>query len=1703
MKNIDIDPIEILDDDQLQWREGDVHECNEPLQSENPDNQCCYRPLNGGEPDKIGNYHYMKSERITISRGGDTCEVCSDAEYEVISAEPIEEVASCDLQISSWVKIDELSCDCEDAYNVFEIYERETDNGKIYRAYNKTVGGIVIDNETKEPKVFYKKPDCGVLIACTYDVEQEVCEYDPETGTYKKYIYTDHYINGEWSKTEREQKNDKEYDTKIDCLGGVVFRWVLDGHICDGLNVYPSSKLMFADEDTPDERIDIVDEWHYMNPEQRRKAQKGDFKVLADRTMKEVTDDDIKSTTIINEKDAEELCGYKKEYLPISYECNGLYLCEIVQEVYRLRDKDDKIIKTIYLKDDKGEYITHYRCSDEPSPQCYDLVKMPVCCCENKSLIGEEVICGGDCEDDSETPCDCYICEDTTRYKIKCYQYGYYKENGDFEPVGDIVTERGMPERSSRECGAEWIEDCVKDDAYICLGEDLYNAQLKGTKTCRLEGDKEVCGDCIPNENATPKIGDIKEANSDYCKNGGFYYWLQEFNCFDYWDFYEIYNTEEDKLYFEDTVTNPRQWRKVLVSYDYEKGPYTGTDMPEGENWVKPTEDDLANMLRNGVIKYAEYTGEDEDEYVYVLVDTECVLSWVRTEPKCKLDEEDGKYYFYYQEQLYINGEAQEEQQEVVFRFTDIKASEVGYDTDACKEADGFWDVVWVVDGDDDDCKEGYEGEIKTECEEYCGDIETVTVNVGTNKSAKRKITIASNDSSQTQSYDFELDTDGTVTTESFKAEFEGENKYNKYKRCKKYKLENCEWVYLEGEDTVELIEENSKDCGYVDPNEPTPPPCDEPEIKEKVEAVSEPYCNGNDWVQDMVEYKFNVNECKWEETRKYTKILELDSDKCKDDPDEPTPPPCDDDTVEGTTREIEGEKYCNGNDWVQKITVEEFRDCKWNYVRDEERVLEENSDKCVDPDPSDEEWEPCDKFIYVPVTEEIENDYTVSCKDRYEGAWDITDMVRPIKVTRKETEYKPENYSCIGNVVKDTCDVKDEIAYETKDVWNGFSYYGKENCEFSKNNEMYSFPNEPSFVPVKPDPNRKNKIKFTTDGYFNGNIVDNPPTLHYNNGIDNDEAYKFGEYGELCEHELKGDIQFLNGLFDNNHATCYLLSADMSELDTSKVQNFSNMFFNQSKLRWVNLRNLDTSSLRHCDYCFNRCSSLVNVNLSTWNFDLKYNGDNIETDIGGICSCSHMFDGCTSLVSVDLSSFAVKNNSDVDDTENYAEVKWYDTSDMFKGCTNLRYIKCHQSFKHYLIEGWKVTGKEYDPNFPEGIMEKIIWDTETSPKPGRITGKIVKDVYGVIYGERRETYLEALPGDLIAFYEDDSNLGDHRATVIAINITNPDPENTDKFYVILKDFGWIPQEGGRIIPVGITVATMYDNEIAGGQDTISVMSLYNMSLSDKENGCLDFYGDNINIASYSHGGIKHRTKFNYVGLYSDETLEDIREDEMTVQKICKFGTDGYHFDKKSLNETLSYYNSADTNNDQDAYLLPVPYTSELTGEGTYPNYYIPNDDYYSNNEENLFNEVYGNDNTDTLYEINKEGEDAIQCCKEYRVELFDYHDFSDDEYIDEEHWHRMVDINNWHLPSAYELGYLYHNRKYIKEAIEKLHGFMVPASYIDVDFVSSTFYDKNTCYKLSKLGRLELCPISNTQANARAFLHINDDIIISWTENI
>lgn len=50
---------------------------------------------------------------------------------------------------------------------------------------------------------------------------------------------------------------------------------------------------------------------------------------------------------------------------------------------------------------------------------------------------------------------------------------------------------------------------------------------------------------------------------------------------------------------------------------------------------------------------------------------------------------------------------------------------------------------------------------------------ETVIVNVGTNKSAKGKITIASSVGSAAQSYDFEMDTSSTGTTQSFKAEFE------------------------------------------------------------------------------------------------------------------------------------------------------------------------------------------------------------------------------------------------------------------------------------------------------------------------------------------------------------------------------------------------------------------------------------------------------------------------------------------------------------------------------------------------------------------------------------------------------------------------------------------------------------------------------------------------------------------------------------------------------------------------------------------------------------------------------------------------------------------------------------------------------------------------------------------------------------------
>ena len=87
------------------------------------------------------------------------------------------------------------------------------------------------------------------------------------------------------------------------------------------------------------------------------------------------------------------------------------------------------------------------------------------------------------------------------------------------------------------------------------------------------------------------------------------------------------------------------------------------------------------------------------------------------------------------------------------------------------------------------------------------------------------------------------------------------------------------------------------------------------------------------------------------------------------------------------------------------------------------------------------------------------------------------------------------------------------------------------------------------------------------------------------------------------------------------------LTSLDLSNFDTSQVNNMVYMFSNCKNLTSLDLNNFDTSQVNDMSYMFYSCDSLTSLDLS--NFDTSQ-----------VNNMNYMFYGCRSLTSLDLSNF-------------------------------------------------------------------------------------------------------------------------------------------------------------------------------------------------------------------------------------------------------------------------------------------------------------------------------------------------------------------------------------------------------------------------------------------------------------------------------
>lgn len=107
-------------------------------------------------------------------------------------------------------------------------------------------------------------------------------------------------------------------------------------------------------------------------------------------------------------------------------------------------------------------------------------------------------------------------------------------------------------------------------------------------------------------------------------------------------------------------------------------------------------------------------------------------------------------------------------------------------------------------------------------------------------------------------------------------------------------------------------------------------------------------------------------------------------------------------------------------------------------------------------------------------------------------------------------------------------------------------------------------------------------------------------------------------------------------------------------------LTSMSNMFYNLSDAKALDVSGLDTKEVSTMYNCFRSCTSLTSLDLSAF----------VTSNVGNVGA---MFQSCTALVSLDLISFDLSHITDS------IAMGW-----MFKDCTSLTHIKCRQAFKDW-----------------------------------------------------------------------------------------------------------------------------------------------------------------------------------------------------------------------------------------------------------------------------------------------------------------------------------------------------------------------------------------------------------------------------------
>lgn len=174
--------------------------------------------------------------------------------------------------------------------------------------------------------------------------------------------------------------------------------------------------------------------------------------------------------------------------------------------------------------------------------------------------------------------------------------------------------------------------------------------------------------------------------------------------------------------------------------------------------------------------------------------------------------------------------------------------------------------------------------------------------------------------------------------------------------------------------------------------------------------------------------------------------------------------------------------------------------------------------------------------------------------------------------------------------------------------------------------------------------------------------------------------------------------VNDLSGLFMSQNK---LKSLDLSNFDTSGIENMNDMFSNLDKLESIDLSSFELVNVKSLDRMFSGCENLTNLDLSS------FYTPNLISCSGMFCNCkklgllelnefktdnvevmSQMFKMCSSLITLDLYRFKTTKVNDMremfDGCKNLKKLNIMKltttnktlTEDMFKGCEDLKNLK-------------------------------------------------------------------------------------------------------------------------------------------------------------------------------------------------------------------------------------------------------------------------------------------------------------------------------------------------------------------------------------------------------------------------------------------